>query len=227
MKSVKEKTSISNRQQKTKLLTLAPTSWTIKESSSFFRVPESVIKKAIKLKSEKGILAEPNKKLGKKISEDMVKCILGFYQSDEYSRCCPGKKEFVSVTIDGVKCHKQKHLLLINLKELHLEFLNTTYKIGFSKFCQLRPKWCVTVDSSSGFHSVSACEIHQNAKLLYAAIAGETDYKEFLSKFVCNTSSQDCMLHSCDSCPNLNEVEKYLLNLFEENIFATEDTVNF
>ena len=56
---------------------------------------------------------------------------------------------------------------------------------------------------------------------------GKTDYKEFLSKFVCNTSHQDAMLHSCDSCPNLNEVEKYLLNLFEESNFGTEDSVNF
>ena len=44
---------------------------------------------------------------------------------------------------------------------------------------------------------------------------------------MCNTSAQDCMLHSRDSCPNLNEVEKYLLNLFEKNNFGTEDTVNF
>ena len=65
------------------------------------------------------------------------------------------KRNFVSVTIDGVRCHKQKYLLLINLKELHLVFLNTTdHKIGFSKFCQLCLKWCVTVDSTSGVHSV-------------------------------------------------------------------------
>ena len=49
----------------------------------------------------------------------------------------------------------------------------------------------------------------------------------FLSKFVCNTSNQDCMLHSCDSCSNLIEVEKYLLDLFEKNNFGTEDTINF
>ena len=134
-----------------------------------------MIKKARKLKSEKGILAEPNKKLDKKISEDMVKCIVVFYQSDEYSRCCPGKKESVSVTTNGVRCHKQERLLLITLKELHLVFLNTTdHKIGISKFCQLRPKW-VTVDSSSGVHSVCVCRIHQNAKLLYAATPGKTD----------------------------------------------------
>ena len=53
------------------------------------------------------------------------------------------------------------------------------------------------------------CEIHHNAKLLHAAIPGKIDYKEFLSKFVCYTSNQDCMLHSCDSCPNLNEKKKY------------------
>ena len=102
----------------------------------------------------------------------------------------------------------------------------TDHKTGFSKFCQLRPKWGVTVDSSSEIHSVCVCEIHQNSRLIYAAIPGKTDYKEFLSKFVCNTSNRDCMLHSSICCPNLNEVEKYLLNLFEKNNFGTEDTVN-
>ena len=38
-----------------------------------------MIKKAKKIGSEKGLFAEPNKKLGKKISEDMVKCILVFF----------------------------------------------------------------------------------------------------------------------------------------------------
>ena len=65
-------------------------------------------------------------------------------------------------------------------------------------------------------------------QLLHAVIPGKTDYKEFLSKFACNTSNaDDFMLHSCDSCPNLNKVEKYLLNLFEESNFGTEDSVNF
>ena len=78
MESVKEKISISSSQEKIKLLTLVPPSWTIKDSSSYFGVTKSMIKKAKKLESEKGLFAEPNKKLGKKISEDMVKCILVF-----------------------------------------------------------------------------------------------------------------------------------------------------
>ena len=32
---------------------------------------------------------------------------------------------------------------------------------------------------------------------------------------MCNTSNWDCILHSCDSCPNLNEVEKYLKKYFK------------
>ena len=45
MESVKEIFSISSRQEKIKLLTLVPPSWTIKDSSSYFGVPESMIKK--------------------------------------------------------------------------------------------------------------------------------------------------------------------------------------
>ena len=37
--------------------------------------------------------------------------------------------------------------------------------IGLSKFCELRPKWCVTV-LSSGTHSVCVCNQYQNTKLL-------------------------------------------------------------
>jgi hypothetical protein len=63
----------------------------------------------------------------------------------------PGKKDFVSIKRN---VHKQKRLLLCNLKELYVLFKeqNAEVKIGFSKFCTLRPKWCVTV-GSSGIHS--------------------------------------------------------------------------
>ena len=48
---------------------------------------------------------------------------------------CPGKKEFVSVKIDGVTQQKQKRLLLCNLKELHIEFLKSTHlQLAFQNF---------------------------------------------------------------------------------------------
>ena len=67
MESVKEIFSISSRQEKIKLLTLVPPSWTIKDSSSYFGVPESMIKKARKLKSKKVFLQNQMKSWAKKL----------------------------------------------------------------------------------------------------------------------------------------------------------------
>ena len=76
----------------------------------------------------------------------------------------PGKKDFISI---GMNIHKQKRLLLANLKELYSIFKSKhpLLEIGFSKFCSLRPKWCV-LPGSSGTHSVCACTHHQNMKLI-------------------------------------------------------------
>ena len=59
-----------------------------------------------------------------------------------------GKKDFVTVQTDQVKVKKQKRMLLVNLKELYLEFKkkHENTKVGLSKFCSLRPRWCVPVD---------------------------------------------------------------------------------
>ena len=64
-------------------------------------------------------------------------------------------KDSVSVIKDSVKTKHQKRLLLLNIKELFLEFKKEypTVKIGFSKFCEQRPKWVKTVNHS-GMHSV-------------------------------------------------------------------------
>ena len=61
-------------------------------------------------------------------------------------------------------------------------------KFGSSKFCQLRPKWCIPV-TASGMHSVCVCEQHQNVKLMVTAILGQGDYKKILEKVVCDTQS--------------------------------------
>ena len=79
----------------------------------------------------------------------------------------PGKKDYVSV---AKNVHKQQRLLLCNLKELYSAFKERypDAKVGFSKFCSLRPKSCISV-GSSGTHSVCVCTSHQNAQLLVHA----------------------------------------------------------
>ena len=62
----------------------------------------------------------------------------------------PGKNNYVSISLET---HKQKPLLLCNLKELYQEFKvkNPTTGIGFSEFATLCPKWCVAI-GASGTH---------------------------------------------------------------------------
>lgn len=54
----------------------------------------------------------------------------------------------MSVKENGITVHKQKQLVLHNLKELYLDI-----NIGFTKFCELRPKHCVLANAS-GTHAV-------------------------------------------------------------------------
>jgi len=116
----------------------------------------------------------------------------------------------VSVKLSsGGRQHEQKRLLLVNLKELYLDFGKITgIHVGFSTFCAFRPKSCVTV-VSSGAHSVCVCEQHQNAKLLLAALPVQIDYNDLLDVMVCILSEHcyakatDCLqnIHStCTSC---------------------------
>ena len=121
----------------------------------------------------------------------------------------------------------QIRLLLINLKELYVDFVKATEdRIGFSKFCSLRPKWCVPV-TRAGMHSVCVCELHQNAKLLLTAIPSQIDYKNLLEKLVCGTESRDCMLHRCSACPGTDNLHKFLLELFSEEDYDLDDVVSY
>ena len=83
----------------------------------------------------------------------------------------PGKKDYVSLKENNTRVHIQKLLFLMNLSELYQEFKKDypDNKIGISKFCELRPKNCTTVESH-GSHSVCVCKIHQNVKLMVASL---------------------------------------------------------
>ena len=151
-----------------------------------------------------------------------------FYQKDEYSRCCPGMKDFVSVTKDSIKTKHQKFLLLLNTKQLFLEFKKEypSVKIGFSKFSELRPKWVKTVNHS-GIHSVCLCQYHQNVKLLVSVIPGNFEYKDILSKVVCNIDLRKCMLHLCSYCPGKTNLNKFLTEHFINNEFDLAENISY
>ena len=112
----------------------------------------------------------------------------------------PGSKDYVSV---GKKQHMQKRVLLVNLEKLCNSFLkeDVDIKIGFSKFHQLWPKWCVLL-GASGTHCVSVCTYHQNMRLILDPL--NLEYKDLLKFLVCNPGNKH-MIHWCLSWPDDEE----------------------
>jgi hypothetical protein len=61
-----------------------------------------------------------------------------------------GKKDFKPVKRNGKQMHMQERLILGNLKEIYSQFKSDCpeVKTGFSKFCKLRPKYCILARAS-------------------------------------------------------------------------------
>jgi hypothetical protein len=79
------------------LLTLAPVSWSRQQISTFFGVSDHLVRRSLILKREKGLLAKPDKKQGRPITEDEKEIVRDFYLCDENSRQLPGMKDYISV----------------------------------------------------------------------------------------------------------------------------------
>ena len=98
---VKEKSHHASRKENMILLTLVPSSWSIKKTLEEFNISQYMVKRAREIKNKKGVLEEPDPKKGKILIAEVIERVIAFYQSDDYSRMCSGKKEYVSVRIDG------------------------------------------------------------------------------------------------------------------------------
>ncbi|KAF9415659.1 hypothetical protein HW555_006758 [Spodoptera exigua] len=77
----------------------------------------------------------------KTIPEVQRKEIEVFFEDDENSRLCSGKKECITRN----KVRKQKRYISDTLVNLHEKFLKTSsYTISYSAFCKMRPFWWET-----------------------------------------------------------------------------------
>jgi len=226
VQDLKVKCKVSSKAEVAQLLTVAPRSWTIAKTSQEFGVSEYLVRKARSERDEEGILAKPSRKQGSRLPPDVEKSVTEFYQCDEVSRICPGKKDYVSVEVSGQKQQVQKRLLLCNLNELYQQFIvKSGMKIGISKFCDLRPKYCITV-GASGTHSVCVCSIHQNFKLMLADLDKNLDYHKMMQKVVCDEISKQCMIHRCDHCPGTQPLHDFLQSMTEED-YDPDDQITF
>lgn len=210
-----------------RILTIAPLSWSIRKVASEFGTTLHMAKKARDLRFSEGILPKIPSRIGQNLPNETVEKVKQFYVNDSNSRIMSGKKDTVSIKSDGKKTIEQKRLVLYNLRELHAKYKeeNIDHPVGFSKFCQLRPKYCVLA-GARGTHSVCVCVTHQNCKLMLDAInvANLTkdleepikDYKDCLKSIMCEKLKPECHLNNCASCPGTEKLYDLFICLLDK-----------
>ena len=140
----------------------------------------------------------------------------------------------MKMTISVGRCLKRKTMLvwvkeciiknfatcitLCNLQELFTAFKgkHPNVNIEFSKFCALRPKWCVLAGSKMT-HSVCVCGAHQNVVLLVDAMDWDLTYNDLIKKIVCNSETNKCNMHRCESCPGTSSLKEFLDQKLKEH----------
>ncbi|KAH9365235.1 hypothetical protein HPB48_003818 [Haemaphysalis longicornis] len=139
----------NNREKRIQFLTLAPHFWSREKIMTFFGASDREVREAVKVKDAEDILGTRPKRQGCVTSEATKSSIFQFFENDSVSYCLPGRKD----VLNG----RQKHLLLMNLKEMHHEWKRTyNQKCGFSTFASFRPAHCVLA-GASGTHTPCVC----------------------------------------------------------------------
>ena len=58
-------------------------------------------------------------------------------------------------------------------------------------------------------HPVCVRSVHQNVVLLVDAMDWDLTYKDLIKKIVCNTESNKCIMHRCESCPGTATLKEF------------------
>lgn len=229
LKQLKEKFAEPSitMQEKFLILTTLPKSWSARRIQHEFNVPFHTALKSKKLQEEGGILSTPDLKPPSNILEnETIDLVHSFYEDDDISRICPGKRDYVITTENGSKVTKQRRMMLCNLSEAYYIFKqnNPNRKIGFSKFSILRPPNCV-LGNSCGTHTVCVCIYHQNVKLMFDVIKKTRlvpenfkTYHDVMTSIICSTATDDCILQKCEKCPGTDDVLEMLRTRIDADI---------
>ncbi|XP_058820641.1 uncharacterized protein LOC131682872 [Topomyia yanbarensis] len=119
-----------------RILTTLPKSRTTYRIMQMFNVSQYMANKAKALQKEKGIMVVSEKSLSSAaIGKETVTCVTNFYNSDDVSRVCAGKRDYLISNNEEGKIYVQRRLVLCNLQEAYSIFKNTypDIKIGFSR----------------------------------------------------------------------------------------------
>lgn len=102
--------------------------------------------------------------------------------------------------------------MLMSLKEAYNLFINEykEIKVGFSKFCSLRPLQVKLFDQIP--HNVCVCQYHENVRLILVALSTHSNllatFAGFVSQVTCDEENRDCIYRKCDVCKDALDVFK-------------------
>ena len=145
------------------------------------------------------------------LSEETKEMVIKFYNTNAISWQAPGRKDRIiirEVNSEGKKVKRTEQVcyMLVSLKEAHNCFIKThsEYKIGLSKFCDVRPKNIKLFDHIP--HNVCVCCYHENVRLLLLALKEHTelctDFQGFIDQVTCDSSQKPCMSNERSCCRN-------------------------
>ena len=125
----------------------------------------------------------------------------------------PGKKDVLSVKLDGLKRKKRKRLLLEDIDNLHQMFNEQypKYKVSRTKFFELRPLWVIPVQKQS--QEVCKCIYHANIDMICEALVNKARFRRLPIQFkdvynddniwvktVCSKYDETCVHRKCNKC---------------------------
>ncbi|KAE8740755.1 hypothetical protein FOCC_FOCC013723 [Frankliniella occidentalis] len=214
----------NNKDKKKKVLALtaAPKSWSISKLEETFGVTNFLARLSKDVVKEKGILSTPSPKVGRRLSLETEKLVIGFYLNDNHSRPLPGKKDVISVKENGIRVKKTKRLVLSTLSTLHGFYLaeHPNNPISVGKFCELRPKQCVLAGAAgAGTHIICVCTYHENPLLMFEAAdleeAGFPNVRSCREMLLCAEPTVECFLKKCQRCPDSTQLQEQLEVYFD------------
>ncbi|CAH1119454.1 unnamed protein product [Phaedon cochleariae] len=145
---------------------------------------------------------------------NLITVVRKFYERDDNSRMCPGKKDTITVK----KCKKQKRYLSNSLRALYEKFALENldlYKISYATFCKLRPFWVVIPTAAK--RETCLCMIHENMLLLVTKmkllqIIDESN-PEAVCRTICCDMRRECLERICETCKH----KQVIFKTYQEN----------
>ncbi|PZC79421.1 hypothetical protein B5X24_HaOG216416 [Helicoverpa armigera] len=152
--------------------------------------------------------------------------VLKFYEDDENSSMCPGKKDVI--TRNGTK--KQKRLLTDTIKNLHRKYIESGYPpISYVTFSRLKPFW--VVQPKINMRNTCLCEKHENMDLLTESLKKnnfikENSTSEVIKSMCCDIYNLECLQRKCATCKNRHVIYQEIDNSEKVVYWAWEKQKN-